>query len=161
MSRIFTKHQKEIRKINIESIPDFDILTTGFPCQPFTKLGGQKGFAHKRGTIFEYIVNIAKTKNPRILFLENVWALLQTNGGKCFELIKSEITEIGYSVYHEVINGKSILPQNRNRVYIVCIRKDIDDGTFEFPTLCNLERCVEDILMNDFFEDYEYLVPTE
>jgi len=155
------KPKSFIENVDIDTIPDFDVLTAGFPCQPFTKLGDQSGFKHKRGNMFEYIVEISKEKQPKVLFLENVRALTTMQDGECFRCILDAISNVGYNTYHELMNGSSILPQNRDRVYIVCIRKDIDDNSFQFPKLKELHRCVGDILMDDISEDYEYLIPTE
>jgi len=153
----------DIRNVDITGIPDFDILTAGFPCQPFTKLGGQTGFSHKRGSIFEYIIEIAKAKRPKVLFLENVPSLLNTNKGECFKRVKEAIMAIGYSVHFEVINGKYLLPQNRNRLYIVCFQPGIIGASFEFPILPELKRSVRDIMMahEEIADDYQFLIPTE
>ena len=93
---LFDKEQSlfagDITKINEKTMPDFDVLTGGFPCQPFSQAGFKKGFSDTRGTLFHDIVRIIKEKQPRAFFIENVRHLLKHDNGKTFEIIKKTIT---------------------------------------------------------------------
>lgn len=124
----------DITKIDEKDIPSFDILCAGFPCQPFSVSGKQKGFNDTRGTLFFDIARIVKYHQPKIILLENVKNLRAHNGGATFEVISKTLNEMNYNIYYKVLNAKNYcLPQNRERITIVCIRKDIDTGKFEFP----------------------------
>lgn len=124
----------DITKIDEKNIPSFDILCAGFPCQPFSVSGKQKGFNDTRGTLFFDIARIVKYHQPKIILLENVKNLRAHNGGATFEVISNTLNKMNYNIYYKVLNAKNYcLPQNRERITIVCIRKDIDTGKFEFP----------------------------
>ena len=123
----------DITKIDPKSIPDFDILTAGFPCQPFSQAGFKKGFSETRGTLFFDIVKILKEKKPQAFFLENVRGLLSHDGGKTFKTIKRILTkELGYSFFPQIVKASDFgLPQHRPRLFMVGFKdKSID---FKFP----------------------------
>lgn len=123
----------DITKINKSEIPDFDILTGGFPCQPFSQAGYKKGFSDTRGTLFYDIAEILEIKKPKAFFLENVRHLYKHDNGKTFEVIKSILTKkLGYSFYHSVVKASDYgLPQHRPRLFMVGFKnKSID---FNFP----------------------------
>lgn len=124
----------DITQINEKDIPKHDILCAGFPCQPFSVSGKQRGFNDTRGTLFFDIARIVKYHKPKIILLENVKNLKAHNGGATFEVISKTLNELNYNIYYKILNAKNYyLPQNRERITIVCIRKDIDSGKFEFP----------------------------
>ena len=124
----------DITAIDENTIPDHDILCAGFPCQPFSIAGKQRGFEDTRGTLFFDIARIAKAKQPKILFLENVYQLEAHDCGKTLSTIISTLDSIGYDVYYKVLNSADFgFPQNRKRIYIVCFRKDMGITNFEFP----------------------------
>ena len=100
-------------------MPEFDILTAGFPCQAFSIAGKRMGFDDTRGSVFFEIARIAKEKRPSILFLENVRGLLNHDQGRTFFTIINTLYEMGYDVEWQVINGKYFLPQKRERVFII------------------------------------------
>lgn len=141
----------DITKIDERDIPNFDILCGGFPCQPFSVSGKQKGFADTRGTLFFDIVRIVSYHKPKIIFLENVKNLKAHNGGATFEIISKTLSGLNYNIYYKVLNAKNFgLPQNRERIAIVCIRKDIDNGNFKFPDANNnLIVTISDIKEDD------------
>lgn len=114
----------DITKIDKSTIPDFDILTGGFPCQPFSQAGQKKGFEDTRGTLFFDIVEIIKTKKPRAFFIENVRGLLNHDLGRTFETIKRTLEEdLGYSFYFDVVKASDHgLPQNRPRLFMIGFR---------------------------------------
>lgn len=114
------KNYGNIREINPDDIPDFDLFCGGFPCQSFSIAGKRKGFQDTRGTLFHEIIRICKSKRPRLLLLENVKGLLSADNGWCFATIISSLDELGYDVEWEVLNSKDFgVPQNRERVFIV------------------------------------------
>ncbi|MEM7453219.1 MAG: DNA cytosine methyltransferase [Planctomycetota bacterium] len=112
-------------------IPAHDILTGGFPCQPFSQAGQKLGFDDARGTLFFDILKIARARRPAALFLENVKGLKGHNKGHTFRVICKALEESGYSVYSEVLSAKDYgVPQNRQRIFIVAFRDKVD---FRFP----------------------------
>lgn len=114
---------------NIQNLPDFDLLTGGFPCQPFSMMGKQEGFKDQRGNVFYNIIDILKVKKPKYILLENVKNLFTHNNGKTFKEVKGALKEIGYNIYFDIFNTKDFdLAQVRNRVIIVGIRRDIDNN---------------------------------
>ncbi len=123
----------DITKVDPKNIPDFDILTGGFPCQPFSQAGFKKGFDEARGTLFFDIAQIIHEKKPKAFFLENVRHLYKHNNGNTFETIKRIITkDLGYSLYFQIVKATDFgLPQHRPRLFMVGFRdKSID---FKFP----------------------------
>lgn len=111
--------ERDIREMDASKLPDFDILTAGFPCQSFSIAGKRMGFNDTRVTLFFEIARIAAEKRPEILFLENVKGLLNHNRGRTFGTIINTLYELGYDVEWQVINGKYFVPQNRERVFII------------------------------------------
>ena len=110
----------DITLIDEHSIPDHDILFAGFPCQPFSIIGNGKGFEDTRGTLFFDIARILEAKKPKAFVLENVKMLVGHNKGKTLKKILSVLNELGYTVYHRVLNALDYgLPQKRERVFFV------------------------------------------
>ena len=111
----------DITKVNKEDIPDFDILTGGFPCQPFSQAGKQKGFEDTRGTLFFDIAEIIKIKQPKAFFLENVRHLYSHDGGRTYQEIKRVLTEeLGYSLQEFIVRASDHgLPQHRPRLFMI------------------------------------------
>jgi DNA (cytosine-5)-methyltransferase 1 len=134
----------DIAKVNATSIPDFDIFCAGFPCQPFSQAGLQKGFKDVRGTLFFDIVRILKAKRPSAFFLENVRGLYSHDNGKTFALIKKTIEGLGYSFYYKIIKACEYgLPQYRPRLFMVGFSdKKIP---FSFPEPMKLTTTMSDI----------------
>lgn len=133
----------DITKIKEEDIPQHDLLLAGFPCQAFSNAGLKRGFEDTRGTLFFDVARIIKYHKPKIVFLENVKGLLSHNKGETFKTILNVLEELEYKVFYKVLNAKDFgVPQNRERVYIVCFRENID---FEFP-VGNKKSKVGDIL---------------
>ena len=118
-------------------IPDnFDILCAGFPCQAFSIAGKRGGFDDTRGTLFFDVAEIIKRKQPKAFILENVRGLTTHDGGKTLQVIISTLEELGYKVFHEVLNAKDFsVPQDRKRIYIVGFRTNLfgDNINFSFP----------------------------
>lgn len=110
----------DITQINAAELPDFDLLTGGFPCQAFSIAGKRRGFDDTRGTLFFDIARILREKKPRWVVLENVKGLLSHDNGRTFKTIISTLVELGYGVEWQVLNAKNYgVPQNRERVFIV------------------------------------------
>lgn len=133
----------DITKVEAESIPDFDILCAGFPCQAFSAAGNRKGFADTRGTLFFDVERILIAKKPKGFILENVEGLVNHDKGKTLKTILQHLEAIGYKVSYEVLNSKFFgVPQERKRIYIVGTFKKKIDLT-KFPIV---ERNLGDIL---------------
>lgn len=111
---------EDATRINPDDIPDFDLITAGFPCQPFSVSGRRLGFSDTRGTLFHEIVRVAEARRPPYLLLENVPGLLNHEGGQTFGTILAAIHELGYSLEWCVHNSACFgVPQQRRRVFIV------------------------------------------
>ena len=107
----------------IEYLPDHQILLAGFPCQPFSYAGKQRGFGDTRGTLFFELERLIKKSNPELILLENVRGLVSHDGGRTIETIYKKLESLGYGVNHLLLNSAMHgVPQNRMRVYIVGIR---------------------------------------
>lgn len=114
------KNYGDATKIDAGTIPDFDLLVGGFPCQAFSIAGKRLGFEDTRGTLFFDIARILKVKRPRMFLLENVKGLLSHDNGRTFKTIITTLAELGYGVEWQVLNSKDFgVPQNRERVFIV------------------------------------------
>lgn len=111
----------DITKINVNDIPAHDILCAGFPCQPFSKAGRQRGLGEERGLLINSIIEILKIHTPRFVILENVRNLEKHDNGKTWTYIKNEIEALGYAVDKKIISPHFIgIPQHRERMFIVC-----------------------------------------
>jgi DNA (cytosine-5)-methyltransferase 1 len=122
----------DITKIDPRDIPDHDILLGGFPCQAFSIIGRQKGFADTRGTLFFNIEQIIEEKQPRAFLLENVKQLFTHDKGRTYKIILKKLNDLGYNVHTEILNSLDFgVPQKRERTYIVgFLDHDIE---FQFP----------------------------
>jgi DNA (cytosine-5)-methyltransferase 1 len=110
----------DIRDIDADSLPDFDVWCSGFPCQSFSVAGKRRGLDEARGTLFYEIARIAERKRPRLLLLENVKGLLSHDEGRTFALILRVLGSVGYRCEWQVLNSKWFgVPQNRERVFII------------------------------------------
>jgi DNA (cytosine-5)-methyltransferase 1 len=154
----------DISKIDISTIPAFDILCGGFPCQSFSNSGKKGGLADKRGQLFEYILQIANFRKPRFLFLENVKHILKIDGGKAFKHILQRIRETGYEVDTIELSPHQLgIPQQRERVVFVCVRADIYKGSisslFQIPE--NVKIDVDRIFETDPSKTTKYHISKE
>ena len=113
--------QGDIREV--EELPKLDVILSGFPCQAFSYAGLQKGFADTRGTLFFEVERLLKKYKPQVCFLENVRGLVTHDGGRTFKTILSRLHDLEYHVEYRLVNASSHgVPQNRTRIYIVCVR---------------------------------------
>lgn len=143
----------DITKIPVDTIPKHDILLAGFPCQPFSMAGKKKGFDDTRGTLFFNIEKILEYHKPSVVFLENVKNLKNHDQGRTFAVIKKHLEDLGYTVFDKVLNAKEFgVPQNRERIYIICFRNPNID--FTFPTPPKTKVKVGDILEKEPQKDY-------
>ncbi|AIL32940.1 DNA cytosine methyltransferase [Basilea psittacipulmonis] len=124
----------DITQIKAEDIPTHDILCAGFPCQAFSISGKQRGFEDTRGTLFFDIARIVAHHHPKILLLENVKNLVKHNNGHTLSTIVSTLKELKYDVYYQVLNASHFgVPQNRERIYFVAFRQDLNVKRFHMP----------------------------
>ena len=142
----------DITKIEASHIPAFDICLAGFPCQAFSLAGKHMGFEDDykgicRGTLFQDVVRICEYHKPKVIFCENVKGLTIHDKGRTFKVITKAFEQIGYTVFHKILNSKDFgVPQNRERIYIVCFRNDICVSQFNFPKGNGLKACIRDIM---------------
>lgn len=137
----------DITKIDAAEIPAHDILLAGFPCQPFSILGGKQGFEDTRGTLFFDIARILKQKQPNAFLLENVKQLRTHDKGRTFAIIQEHLSQLGYTTYHQVLNALDFgLPQKRERIFIVGFREPI---AFDFPQGTGTYKPLSEILEPD------------
>lgn len=123
----------DITKTDAKDIPSHDILCGGFPCQAFSNAGNKKGFEDTRGTLFFDVARIIKYHKPKYIFLENVKHLLKHDSGNTWKVIKQTLIELGYILSKEEIiaSPEDIgVPQNRPRIYIMGVRKDLTDKEY-------------------------------
>ena len=138
----------DITKINEKDIPEHDILCAGFPCQAFSIAGKRKGFDETRGTLFFDIARIIKEKQPKAFFLENVKGLRNHNKGKTLKTILKVLRkDLGYFVKEpKIINAKDFgVPQNRERIFIIGFRKDLNITEFNYPESTKKKKTFADI----------------
>lgn len=128
--------KSDVTKVDEKTLPDFDVLLAGFPCQAFSIAGKRGGFNDTRGTLFFDVARIIKEKQPKAFLLENVKGLTNHKGGKTLEVIINTLKEdLGYTVFYKLLNAKDYgLAQMRERIYIVGFRKDCGGGGFSYPT---------------------------
>lgn len=139
------------KESNKQYIPDgFDVLCAGFPCQAFSVAGYRKGFEDTRGTLFFDVAEIIRRKRPKAVYLENVKNLYTHDDGKTFAVIKGTLEELGYVVYHKIMNAMEYanVPQNRERIFIVCFDpQQVPNHTdFTFPEKEELTRTIQDCI---------------
>ena len=115
---------KNLNEVNVEDIPSHDILTGGFPCQPFSIAGNKEGFNDERSNVFWKILSIIDFHQPKCVILENVKNLVSHDENKTFNIIKSSLEERSYYICYKILNTADItgIPQHRERIYIVCIK---------------------------------------
>jgi len=149
--------QGDVAQINEKEVPDHDILCAGFPCQPFSICGKQKGFCDERGNLFFEILRIIKEKSPKVVFLENVRHLKDHDKGNTLKTIILELEKVGYKISWKVLNAKDFgTAQNRERIIIIGNK----EKKFDFSKLEHQKPLfVKDIL--DSEGNFEYLEPSE
>lgn len=131
----------DITKIKASDIPDHDVLAAGFPCQPFSIAGISKkkslnmpvGFDDKKqGSMFFEVIRILKSKKPKAFLLENVKNLKTHDKGRAFQVIHDSLEDIGYHVHSDILDARTVVPQHRERLFIVGFKNNVD---FSFPKI--------------------------
>lgn len=154
------KNLTDVTKVDFLDIEDsVDLITYGFPCQDISNAGKQKGFTDEEGNrtrsgLFFEALRIIEEFKPKFAIAENVKALTSKKFTEEFKTVLESLEEVGYNNYWQVLNAKDYgIPQNRERVFIISIRKDIDKG-FTFPKPIALELRLKDLLENDVAESF-------
>ena len=150
--------ESDIRSIDPHKIPDFNVLVAGFPCQPFSKMGFQKGFKDPRGNLFFEIARVAEIKRPQVIFLENVANLLEHDDGKTFLTIYNALVPIGYQFKYQVMDAMEYgnIPQQRTRIFIVAFLDNTACDRFSFPQKIQLTANMNDYLARHVEHDRCY-----
>lgn len=150
----------DITKVDTSKLPRIDMISYGFPCQDISIAGKQQGLFNDDGTVtrsglfFEALRIIEDTK-PKVAIAENVKNLTSKKFKEQFEIVLESLEQAGYNNYWQVLNSKDYgMPQNRERVFIVSIRKDVDTGMFKFPEPFALELKLKDLLESDVDDKY-------
>ena len=148
-------HIEDINDISINSLPHFDVLTGGFPCQAFSIAGKRLGFNDEvKGTLFFHIAEILRLRKPKAFLLENVSQLLTHDNGNTFITIQQVISDLGYHLHYKVLKSSDFnVPQGRKRLFLVGF---LDDVPFKFPEPVPLTRTIQDLLEPSV--DTEYLI---
>ena len=147
----FTSNQE-----NIVNLPDFDLLTGGFPCQTFSVMGSQAGFNEDRGQMFFRIVDILQVKRPRYVLLENVKNLFVHDKGNTYARIQSELEGLGYHVFPNIFNTVDFhLPQKRSRVIIFATTEDTPANFREQYTPENVKRLFDEHYLELGIQHYQ------
>lgn len=149
---------KNLNDIVVDTIPKHDVLTGGFPCQPFSIAGNQEGFKDERSNVFWKILSIIDHHQPRCVILENVKNLVSHDEKKTFQTIKDNLESRGYNICYKVLNTAAItgIPQHRERIYIVCLKSKavFDKFNLDFPKVA--KRPISDFLEEDVPSKYYY-----
>lgn len=150
--------KEDILNIEDKDIPKSNIITAGFPCQPFSIAGSKKGFNDERSNVFWKILSIIKSNEPEIVILENVKNLQNHDKGNTFKIILKNLENLNYYVKYSVLNTCKItgIPQNRERIYIVCFKnKDkYDNFNFDFEEIDN--KPIKSFLEDNIPDKYYY-----
>lgn len=143
----------DITKVDEKALPtDIDLLTYGFPCQDISIAGNKRGFVNEDGTktrsgLFFDALRIIEHCKPKVAIAENVKNLTSKSMSSIFTIVLESLDNAGYNCYWQVLNSADYgVPQGRERVFIVSIRKDVDDHSFRFPPAIPLEMCMGDLL---------------
>lgn len=158
-----TKNLWDITKVNVFNLPkpgEIDLVTYGFPCQDISLAGNQKGLFNDDGSLtrsglFFEALKVIEYCKPKVAIAENVKNLTSKKFATQFETVLKSLENAGYNNYWKILNAKDYgIPQNRERVFIVSIRKDIDNELFEFPKPYSLEKRLKDFLEPHVDEKY-------
>ena len=153
------KNLHDVKVVNPLLLDNINLITYGFPCQDISCAGRQRGFEHDgertRSGLFFEALRIIESLQPEYAICENVKALTSKKFEKEFNTVLNSLAEVGYNNYWKVLNAKDLgIPQNRERIFIISIRKDIDTGTFTFPEKQPLQLRVKDMLESEVDEKF-------
>lgn len=148
----------DLTTVDVHTIPAHDILTGGFPCQPFSVAGRREGFGDPRSNVFWKIVEILRTHRPSCVILENVKNLVNHDEGRTFATIREQLESIGYHLHTKVLSTAEItgVPQHRERIYIVGFlsKEQFDAFSLDFPSIP--KRPIRDLLQESVPTKYYY-----
>ena len=156
---------RDICNISAQNLPTVDILTGGFPCQPFSIAGYRKGFDDERGNLFFHIIRLLKefqneNRLPKIIFLENVKNLYSHNNGETYKIVREELNNLGYYVTEKILNTYEYgnIPQNRERLYIIAFLNEQQKNNFIWPNKIKLTNTIDNLIdwNNDVDKKYYY-----
>ncbi|MDX2074902.1 MAG: DNA (cytosine-5-)-methyltransferase [bacterium] len=152
----------DIRDIDVNTIPDYDFLLAGFPCQPFSVAGYRQGFEDEkgRGNLFFSIANILDKTRPTGFVLENVKNLQGHDKGRTFKTIENIlVNDLGYHIKHEILNSMEHgnTPQNRERIFIVGFQDKMVTERFQFPEKIPLTRSFQELLDKQVADEFYYM----
>lgn len=158
------KHQLiegDVLELDIDAIPKIDILTAGFPCQPFSVAGYRKGFDDNRGNHFFRILDFVDTMRPKVVFLENVKNLYTHDKGNTMKVIEKSLRDRNYSFQCKVLNTKDYgnIPHNRERIFMVAFDTEViknAESLFEFPKKEKLTKNIKNIITKEKVDDNFY-----
>jgi DNA (cytosine-5)-methyltransferase 1 len=144
---------EDITQVDTTRLPDHDIMTCGFPCQPFSLSGKKLGFTDIRSQVFWKLIDIMKIKKPQCVILENVKNIMTHNNGNTLKNIRDSIENSGYDLSYKILNTSKItgIPQNRERVYFICMRKDLNIQEHQLDSILQFNE-VEKKDLKDFLE---------
>ena len=139
----------DITTLDIDAVPDHDVLCAGFPCQPFSSIGKREGFEHPtQGTMFHEIVRILERKKPSVVFLENVPGIVNHEGGETLDIIIKTLGTLGYKVDYKILNASDFgVPQSRKRFYLVAYLDHTREFIFPKPPM--IESNIGDFVEKD------------
>ena len=141
------KNYGDLMKIDPSTLPDFDLMICGFPCQTFSTVGKQQGFNDERGQVIFGLMKILKEKNVKYFILENVKGFVTHDNGNSLKTVLAEFDKLGYDVSWKVLNSINYgVPQSRERIYLVGIRKDIPHTPIEWETHTEIGRTLKECL---------------
>lgn len=149
---------KDMTEVDPTELPEIDVLTGGFPCQAFSIAGYRKGFKDDRGNLFFDILRYINVLQPKVVFLENVKNLTAHDNGRTFNVIQKELTKAGYYIKSNVLNTASYsdVPQNRERIYIVCFKDKELSEKFKFPQPISETKTIRSLLEHNVSNEFSY-----
>jgi DNA (cytosine-5)-methyltransferase 1 len=149
---------EDIRNIQSQDLPQYDLLLAGFPCQTFSVAGYREGFKDQRGIVYFEIERILRETKPLGFLLENVKNLETHDQGKTFKTILASLNQLGYQVKYQVLNTMNYgnIPQNRERIYLVGFREEKHFQAFQFPQPIPLTTTIQDLLLKKVDPKYYY-----
>lgn len=139
--------ENDIRKVDFADLEEVDVIAAGFPCQPFSVCGKQKGFSDDRGNLFFEIMRAVDIKKPSIIFLENVANLTEHDKGRTFNIIHNELVSRGYFIRYIVADACDYgIPQHRTRTYLLAFDDLSKCNKYQFPEKVELTKHISDVL---------------
>lgn len=140
--------EADICNVDPHSLSTVDVIAAGFPCQPFSIAGRQRGFCDNRGNLFYEVIRFVQAIQPRVVFLENVQNLQEHDNGRTFITIHNSLVESGYYIRYRVMRASEYgnVPQIRDRIYIVAFKDITDCDVFKFPDTIPLTVSIDNII---------------